>query len=62
MISPRMQALLSKVDAAQAAHLAGLRQSAEQDAEAVKEKRAVRRRPIWTAVAKNCWETPPSAS
>jgi hypothetical protein len=48
MISPRIQALLSKVDAAEAAHFAGLRDSAQQDKETARAKKlSVRRRPPW---------------
>jgi hypothetical protein len=51
MISPRMQALLSKVDAAEAAHFAGLRDSAQQDKEATRAKKlSVRRRPPWSGL------------
>ncbi len=48
MISPRMQALLSKVDAAEAAHFAGLRESAQLDKETAKARKlAVKRRLPW---------------
>ena len=51
MISPRMQALLSKVDAAEAAHFAGLRDSAQQDKETARAKKfSVRRRPPWAGL------------
>jgi hypothetical protein len=51
MISPRMQALLSKVDAAEATHFAGLRESAEQDKETARAKKLlVRRRPPWAGL------------
>jgi hypothetical protein len=48
MISPRMQALLSKIDAAETAHHAGLRESAQHDKEMAKAKKlAIRRRLPW---------------
>ena len=51
MISPRMQALLSKVDAAEAAHFAGLRDGAQQDKETARAKKlSVRRRPPWAGL------------
>jgi len=51
MISPRMQALVSKVDAAEAAHFAGLSVSTEQDKETAKAKKlSVRRRPPWAGL------------
>jgi hypothetical protein len=51
MISPRMQALLSKIDAAEATHFAGLRESAEQDKETARAKKlSVRRRPPWAGL------------
>jgi len=51
MISPKMQALLSKVDAAEAAHFAGLRESAEQDKETARVKKlSVRRRSPWAGL------------
>ena len=51
MINPRMQALLSKVDAAEAAHFAGLRDSAQQDKETARAKKlSVRRRPPWAGL------------
>jgi hypothetical protein len=51
MISSKMQALLSKVDAAEATHFAGLRESAEQDKETARAKKlSVRRRPPWAGL------------
>jgi hypothetical protein len=45
---------VSKVDAAQAAHFAGLRQSAEQDKETARAKKlSVRRRPPWSSFTKS---------
>lgn len=62
MISPRMQALLSKVDAAEVAHFAGLRESAQQDKETARKKKlGVRRRLPWSIDAKSSRERPPSA-
>jgi hypothetical protein len=50
-VSARMTAILERVDAAQAAHLAGLRQSAEQEKEATRAKKlSVRRRPPWAGL------------
>ena len=51
-ISAKMLAILQKVDATDKAHLAGLRESARQDAENEKKRRAAGRRPAWTP-AKN---------
>jgi hypothetical protein len=51
-ISPRMLAVLRKVDAAREAYLAGLRESAKQDAENEKKRRAAGRRPAWTPAKK----------
>jgi hypothetical protein len=49
MISPRMQALVSKVDAAEAAHFAGLHDSAQRDKETARKKKlSVRRRAPWS--------------
>jgi hypothetical protein len=51
-LSPKMLALVQKLEAADAKHFAGLRESARQDAENDKKRRAAGRRPAWTP-AKN---------
>jgi hypothetical protein len=57
-----MQALVSKVDAAQAAHLAGIYDSAQQDKETARKKKlAVKRRLPWSIEAKKKGKRPPSA-
>jgi hypothetical protein len=62
MISPRMQALLSKVDAAEAAHFAGLHESAQEEKETARKKKlGVRRRLPWSIDAKNSRKRPPSS-
>jgi hypothetical protein len=57
-----MQALVSKVDAAQAAHLAGIYDSAQQDKETARKKKlAVKRCLPWSIEAKKKGKRPPSA-
>lgn len=52
-ISAKMLAILQKVDEADKAHLADLRESARQEAEKAKKQRAAgRRRPAWTPAKK----------
>ena len=53
-VSARMMAILERVDAAQAAHFAGLRESAEQEKETARAKKlSARRRPPWSSFTKS---------
>jgi hypothetical protein len=56
-ISAKMLAILQKVDEADKAHLADLRESARQEAEKAKKQRTARRRPAWTPAKKRSTTT-----
>ena len=51
-ISAKMLAILQKVDEADKAHLADLRESARLEADKAKKQRAAGRRPAWTPAKK----------